>query len=98
MKLSLNNNFLYRLPDPDVNLNSKLYGMELNVFRNNTQIPPFAGEYVKITVPNYKIHIVKPTETLEGIASTYNIDKQKLISDNNLTSKIFIGQRLKISL
>lgn len=41
-------------------------------------------------------HIVKPCETLATIAQKYNTTVQKLMLQNSVKSKVFIGQILKI--
>lgn len=42
-------------------------------------------------------HIVGDNETLESIADQYNVNKEKLMVLNNLSSKtVFVGQRLKV--
>lgn len=68
-----------------------------NILRNNKDIDLYAGEWVKIKQNDYKIHIVKPTETINLIADLYGITSDKLLKDNELISeKLFIGQILKI--
>ena len=52
---------------------------------------------VKIKLNDFKIHNVKPTETLQQIADFYDVDILKIKEDNNLEdNKLFISQRLRI--
>ena len=67
------------------------------VERNNKDLNLYSGEWVKVCVNDYKVHVVKPTENLVRIAEIYNVSPQELMKQNNLENeKIFIGQRLKI--
>ena len=67
------------------------------VERNNNDLKLYSGEWVKVCVNEYKIHVVKPTENLVQIAEIYNISAQELMKQNNLKNeKVFISQRLKI--
>jgi len=67
------------------------------ILRNNTKLDLYQGEWVRVQVNDFITHIVKPTELLCKIAELYNIEKEKLIKDNNLESeKLFIGQCLKV--
>lgn len=97
--MEMSKNFYYRVLDGD-NLREicqKFNTSKQNILRNNTEIPLYAGEWVRIEVNDYIEHFVKPTETLAVIAQYYCTTKEKLIADNNLqTEKLFIGQKLKI--
>ncbi len=99
MKIKQADNFFYRIKEDDT---SKTICMSLNtsnpnILRNNPKINYYAGEWVKITTNKYKLHIVKPLETLPKIAEKYNTTEGKIIADNHLTQeKLFIGQQLKI--
>lgn len=53
------------------------------------------GDYVIFKRNCQKFHIVKPNETINLIAQKYNISEQEIINKNS-TTKIFIGQQLKI--
>ncbi len=68
-----------------------------SIIRNNTDLPLYSGEWVKICVNDFKTYFVKPTDTLDKIAKYFAIEKEKIIKDNELkTDKLYIGQRLKI--
>lgn len=55
-------------------------------------------ETVKAKVYTYEIYTVKKSDTLWGVASTFNTTTEKLESLNKLkTRRLFIGQRLIIS-
>lgn len=89
--------FYYRIEDNNINFFAIFNTCKENILRNNDGIKLYKGEWVKIKINNYQTHIVKPTETLEIIAEIYNVDKDKIIKDNELKSnKLFIGQNLKI--
>ncbi len=98
MKIELDDEFFYRIDNEKSNdLYYKFNTNSDNVLRNNQTINLYPGEWVKIKKNDYITHIVKPTENIIRICELYNIDKQKLIEDNNLTSEhLFIGQMLKI--
>ncbi len=68
-----------------------------NVLRNNNKLDLYAGEWIKVNVNDFLTYIVKPVETLTDISKKFNVDKNKLMVDNNLTNeRLFIGQNLKI--
>lgn len=68
-----------------------------NILRNNPELNLYAGEWIIIRENDFKIHHVKPIETLEIISNIYNIEVEKIIKDNNLqTTKLYIGQQIKI--
>lgn len=99
MKIKLNNQFFYRVLDGETvtSICKKFNTSKANILRNNPKLDFYAGEWIKIKTENFKTHIVKPTETLLQIAEFYNIPKEQLKKDNNLTEeKLFIGQTLKI--
>ncbi len=56
---------------------------------------PNPGDRVVINTNLSKIHIVKPGDTLDTIASYYQVDKQVLKQKNNIT-RLFVGQQLFI--
>ncbi len=90
--------FFYRLQgESEKDLYLKFNTSKDNVLRNNNKINFYKGEWVKIKVNNYIIHIVKPMENLTKISKNYNVQEQTLKDWNNLTSsKLFIGQHIKI--
>ncbi len=99
MKIKQSNQFFYRVQDGDnlLDLCQRFNTCKENIIRNNPSIEIYAGEWVVIKENKFKIHYVKPMETLLSIADMFNISKEKIIEDNNLTSeKLFIGQVLKI--
>lgn len=90
--------FYYRIQDEsEKELYQKFNTEKENVLRNNTKIATYKGEWIKISVNNYKTHIVKPMENLLTLSKKYNIEEDVLKQWNNLTSnKLFIGQHIKI--
>ena len=98
MKIELDDEFFYRIDGENINeLYSKFNTSKDNVLRNNESLNLYSGEWVKIKKNDYLTHIVKPAENLTKICEIYNIEKQKIIEANNLTSEhLFIGQMLKI--
>ncbi|MBQ7798655.1 MAG: LysM peptidoglycan-binding domain-containing protein [Clostridia bacterium] len=68
-----------------------------NIVRNNPNIDLYEGEIIKIINKSRIQHIVKPMETLNSIATKYNIDEEILVKLNKLNSKrLFVGQTLII--
>ena len=98
MKIELEKEFFYRINVEKSNdLYQKFNTGKNNVLRNNDNLDFYNGEWVKIKTNDYITHIVKPAETINSICETYNLEKQKLIDDNNLKSEhLFIGQMLKV--
>ena len=96
MELKLDNEFFYRVVDENLDLKKTFNAWDDGIKRNNPKLKFYNGEWVKIKVSEFLIHIVKPTETISGIAEMYNIAEEKLILDNNIKHKVFIGQILKI--
>ena len=97
--LELEKQFVYRIQAGDtINLLCEMFNTSKDqILRNNNGIPLYEGELVEIYVNNFKIHIVKPTETLFYIAEKYNVDIHDLKQNNKLQSeKLYIGQMLKI--
>lgn len=91
--------FYYRvnLGDTIPTLCQKFNTSKENILRNNNQIDLYAGEWIYIKQNDYILHIVKPMETLNDVAKKHNVEMQKISKDNNLIStKLFIGQELKI--
>ena len=99
--MDLSKEFYYRVLDGD-NLNKirqRFNTEQENIIRNNSEIPLYAGEWIKIKVNDFITHFVKPTETLKVVSEKYSITPEELASFNNLqTEKLFIGQKLKIKL
>jgi len=54
-----------------------------------------AGDCVFVGDINQVFYVVKPTDTLESIATKHNTSKEKIKQKNNL-KEIFIGQLLSI--
>ena len=55
----------------------------------------YNGKVLFIPEINFKIHIVKPFETLQSVSNLYGVAVDKIIENNNLqTSFIFVGQKL----
>ena len=97
MEIMLCDEFFYRVNSEDINLFEQFNTSKENLLRNNENINLYCGEWVKIKVNDFKIHYVKPTQTLKEIADMYNIDIENLKKTNNLQSeKLFIGQILRI--
>lgn len=99
MKIKLCDEFYYRVKEKDSieNVSSKFNTDKTNIVRNNSNIELYAGEYVYIKQNEYITHIVKPAENLSDIAKKYNVEYQKLKTDNDLNyDKLFIGQKIKI--
>ena len=95
MEFKMCESFYYRVKNEDVF--SVFNTSKENVLRNNPSLKLYSGELVKIKLNNYVVHHVKPMQTLAQIAKIYNINCEKLIEDNKLTSKkLFIGQQIKI--
>jgi len=91
--------FYYRVQigDDFFRICSRFNTSKYNIIRNNNNLDLYVGEWIIIKIIEFKTHIVKPTEKLIDIATKYNIDIEKLKSDNNLkTEKLFIGQMLKV--
>ena len=91
--------FYYRVKNGDaLDKIAQKYGVNVaDITRNNTEIPIYAGEIVRIDTSKSVLHIVKPAETIEQIAKHYNMSEEDLKSINSLTStRLYIGQELKI--
>lgn len=101
MKIKMADEFYYRIGqnEDEKNICAKYNTNKSNILRNNSKLKYYNGEWVKIKVNDYISHFVKPMETLDKIATIYNIDKEKLKADNSnsLTAdKLYIGQLIKI--
>lgn len=97
--ISLDKEFYYRVQQDDDEsiLIARFNTCRENIYRNDSTIPLYVGEWVRIKVNNYRIHIVRPMDTLDKIASQYGVSVDVLIRDNNLqTNRLFIGQVIKI--
>ena len=90
--------FYYRINGEKENeLFKKFNTSQENILRNNNKLPLYKGEWVKISINDYILHIVKPMQNLDTIAKLYNVNTQQLIDWNNLACvKLFIGQQIKI--
>ena len=91
--------FYYRVQSGDnfANICSRFNTSKENIIRNNNDLDLYVGEWIVIKTNEFKIHYVKPMETLEDIAKKYETIKEKISQDNNLKSeRLFIGQLLKI--
>lgn len=91
--------FFYRVCAED-NLSEickKFNSSKENILRNNSQIPLYPGEIIKIKQNDYLVHFVKPAETLKDICLQYGKTEDELKVENNLqTEKLYIGQEIKI--
>ena len=97
MKVEICEEFYYRVVNQDLDIFKEYNSCKENVLRNNSNIKFYNGEWIKIKVNNYITHFVLPTETVDSISKKYNIDAEKLLTDNNLGEKrLFIGQMLKV--
>ena len=99
MKVKLKEKFKYRVEagESEQDIFLKFNTCRENVFRNNPNIPLFAGEWIEIQVNDFLTHIVKPLETIDDVCRIYHITKEELKTLNALESeRLFIGQRLKI--
>lgn len=97
MKVKICDEFYYRAKEKDEDIFNKFNTSKENILRNNKEINIYAGEWIKIKGNDYILHYVKPVETIDQIASYYNIAAEQILIDNNLESKrLFIGQKLKI--
>ena len=99
MKLKLPKEFDYRVMSGDSveSICEKFNTCNENILRNNPNLSLYAGEWIRIKVNDFVMHIVKPAETINNIAKFHGVSKEKIINDNALNSeKLFIGQTLKI--
>lgn len=96
-----NGDFEFYRVGKDDNLTTIMAKFEVganSIIRNNPSIGFYEGEVVKILKQRDLIHIVRPMETLEGIAQTHGIASETLIDINNLKSnRVFIGQKLVVA-
>lgn len=84
--------FLYKMKDGETLLDIVAKGFNVDSGDNVV-----ANDIVILSKPNSLRHVVKPLETLEKIASKYNISKVDIMTTNNLkTDKLFVGQILWI--
>lgn len=100
MNIELCDKFFYRVQQSDTlfSLCERFNTCIENIERNNKDIDLYPGEVVFIKMNEFKVHIVKPTETLKNIAEKYGKSEQDIVLANNLSdNKLFIGQRLKIN-
>ena len=91
--------FKYRVEQNDeINTLCKRFNTSKeNIIRNNKEIPLYAGEWIEVIRNDYITHIVKPTETLEDLATTYNVSAESIKAKNGLDNeKLYIGQLIKI--
>ena len=96
-----NGDFEFYRVGKDDNLTTIMAKFEVganSIIRNNPAVDFYEGEVVKILIQCNTIHTVKPLETLDGIASTYNTTSDNLVNFNDLQSKrVFIGQKLIVA-
>lgn len=98
MEIKLCDEFFYRVKD-DKDLFKIFNTSEENLIRNNLKIKTYNGEVIKIKINDYLVHYVKPMQSLSEIAKIYGVDEDEIVNENNLKiKKLFIGQRLKISI
>ena len=96
MKIEVCERFYYRLNKQD-NVSQIFNTCDENIIRNNKNVKVYDGEWVLIKLNDFRIHHVKPTETINDIVENYKIPKEQIVKDNNLVGeKLFIGQILKI--
>jgi len=99
MEIKQCNQFYYRIQFGDnlLNICERFNTCKENIIRNNDKLELYEGEWIIVKTNEFKLHCVKPLETLEYIANKYGIELTRLKEDNNLQSeKLFIGQMLKI--
>ena len=97
MKIKPCQEYYYRVSDKNFNIFEELNTSLENIFRNNSKLEIYEGEWIKVRTNNFVIHHVKPMETIKDIAKNYNINAEKILKDNNLENeKLFIGQKLKV--
>lgn len=80
------------------NLNINNFVNIKNIFQNDCYFDESnlqKGQYVVYKPKNYKIHIVRPNQTLEDISNIYNISTAEILKRNNI-QVIFTGLQLKI--
>lgn len=83
---------ILKIKDYDEILSLKNMGFEIDYDEDF-----YNQNYVSISKVHDIRHVVKPLETLYGIAQIYGIDKNQIIFNNKLKSeKLFIGQILFI--
>lgn len=98
MKVKLCDEFFYRASDNGESVFETFNTSKENLTRNNENIKLYSGEWVKIKQNDFKIHYVKPMQTLPQIAKEYGVSVDKIKEDNILKhDKLFIGQKLKIT-
>lgn len=57
----------------------------------------YAGKCIYIASTNALKYVVKPLDTLTKICEKFHVEKESIISINNLkTERLFVGQKLKI--
>lgn len=83
----------------NINTIIKKFNIQNNsIIRNNPSIDLYEGEIIKIRRKANILHIVKPMDSLEKIATKYSTSVDELIKLNNLNStRLFVGQVIIIS-
>ena len=92
-------NFLpYQVYRVDEVTDIKKFAMQHNVAPQNCICESSSlkvGDYVIIKTKSYKVHIVRPGESIEDIAKLNNISLDRL-KELNIVDKIFVGQQLLV--
>ena len=73
--------FYYRIQDGDnlMNLCERFNTTKENIIRNNERLDLYVGEWVIVKTNDFKIHYVKPAETLSEIATKYRLTEEKIL-------------------
>lgn len=99
ISMKISREFSYRVKEGDsISSIIAMFNTEKsNIIRNNPDLELYPGEWVKIKVNDYTIHIVKPMESLSQISQVYEISPDQIKRDNSLESDhLYIGQTIKI--
>lgn len=76
---------------------AKKFDVPVDYVKDNNKGELYFGKVLFLPATNFKIHIVKPFETLSKIANIYGVKIAEIIKNNNLPSEyIFVGQKLYI--
>ena len=76
---------------------AKKFDVPVDYIKDNNKGELYLGKVLFLPATNFKIHIVKPFETLSKIANIYGVKIAEIIKNNNLPSEyIFVGQKLYI--
>lgn len=83
---------IYRVEDENISqIASKLGTNVLSILKYNDIKSVSKGDYIEI--PNDRVYVVKPLDTIRGICNKLDITPQELFNKNKIT-QIFIGQVL----